>query len=97
MLLRLRRAVTFTRVGEFSGDFLDGPGVDTVFPADLYDVYAQEGGESEYPDDVYSDAGQLCLGGEFGGQSGDGGVECLGRVSCYRMFAGDTAGDGDLL
>ena len=69
-------------MGEFPRYIVDSAGCDTVFPADLYDVGDKEGGELEYTDDVHSDAGEFCLGGEFGDEVGGWWVECVGGVLC---------------
>jgi len=75
-------------MGEFPRYIVDSAGCDTVFPADLYDVGDKEGGELEYTDDVHSDAGEICLGGEFGDEVGGWWVECVGGcivlVGCCR-------------
>lgn len=57
----------------------------------------ETGGQSKHSDDVYTDAGQFCVGGESGGEVGEWWVECLGGLCGYGVFAGEFVGDGDLV
>ncbi len=51
----------------------------------------------EHTHDVRPDAGELRVGGEFGGEGGVGRVERLGGVCGYGVFAGGVVGDGGLV
>ncbi len=44
---------------------------------------------------MYSDSGQFCLGREFGGEVGLGGLECLGGLCCYWVFTRGAISHGD--
>lgn len=73
------------------------PGRHTVSASDMDDVEAARGGQSEYTDDVYTDAGKLCVGGESGSEIWMGGLEYVGNLSCNRGTPRLSIGDGDHL
>ena len=54
-------------------------------------------GQSEHPDHVYTDAGELCVGGESCRKIGEGRLERLGVVSSYGMFTRVLVGDGAMV
>ena len=55
---------------------------------------AASGRELEYSDDVYTDPGKLCLGGQSGRKIWLGGLEHMGNLSCDGRFAGVFVGHG---
>ena len=68
-----------------------------ILAADMDDVEVAGGAESEYPDDVYTDAGKFCVGGQSGGEVGVEWMEYVGDISRDGGFAGMFAGHGDYL
>lgn len=50
-----------------------------------------------HPHNVHPDTGQLCVGGESGGEAGQGGVERLGAVFGYGDVAGGVVVDGGVV
>lgn len=67
----------------------------SVRAATVDDVASQGGQKSQHTDDVYTDARQRRLRRQSVRQVGLAGLECLGRVSCYRGIAGRVVGHGD--
>lgn len=67
----------------------------TIPASDMDDMEVARGGQSKYTDDVYTDSGELCVGGEFGGKIWVGGLEYLGNLPCDRCSPGLFVSDGD--
>ena len=67
----------------------------TVSAADMDDVEVARGGQSQYSNDVYTDAGKLCVGWESGCTFWMGGLEYVGNLPCDRCAAGLFVSDGD--
>ena len=84
-------------MGKLSRYLRDMPGRHTVSASDMDDVEAARGGQSEYTDDVYTDPGKLCVGGESSGEIWMGGLEYVGNLSCNRGTPRLSIGDGDHL
>lgn len=61
------------------------------------DVEVTGCGQFEHTDDVHTDAGELRVGGEFGGEVWVGRVEHLGGLFGEWGVAGVFAGDGGYL
>ena len=52
----------------------------TISASDMDDVEDARGGQFEYTDDVYTDAGKLCMGGKSGCEIWVGGLEYVGNL-----------------
>lgn len=72
-------------------------GCDTVSSSNMDDVEVARGGQFEYTDDVYTDAGKLFVGGESGSEIWVGGLEYMGHLSCDGCTPGLFVSDGDYI
>ena len=59
------------------------------------DVEATRGGQFEYTNDVYTDAGKLCVGGESSSEIWMGGLEYMGNLPCDGDTPGLFVSDGN--
>lgn len=66
-----------------------------VSASDMDDVEVTRSGQFKYTDDVYTDAGKLCVGGESGSEVWVGGLEYVGDLPCDRCTSGLFVSDGD--
>lgn len=69
----------------------------TILASDMDDVEAARDGQFEHTDDVHTNAGKLCVGGESSSEIWVGGLEYVGNLSCDRGTPGLSVGDGDHL
>ena len=67
----------------------------TVSASNMDDVEVARGGQSQYTDDVYTDAGKLCMGREFGSAFWVGGLEYVGNLPRNGCTPGLFVSDGD--
>ena len=67
----------------------------TVSASDMDDVEVARGGQSQYSDDVYTDAGKLCVGRESGSTVRVGGLEYVGNLPCDGCTSGMFISDGN--
>jgi hypothetical protein len=95
--LRLGRASTPASLGQLPRRLLHHPCLDPVLPADLHHLPAEESGQSEHSHDVHTDARQLCLECQSGGEARLRGLERLGCLSRDRDATGNVACHGQLL
>ncbi len=84
-------------MGQFSRNLLCDPVLDPVLPTDIHYIHVEDSGESEYTNDVHTNAWQLHMGSESGCTSRSVGMECMGRVLCDWLFTRHAFGDGKLL
>ena len=70
-------------------------GRDTILASNMDDVEVARGGQLEYTNDVYTNAGKLCLGGESCSKIWVGGLEYVGNLSCDGCAPGMLVSDGD--
>ena len=84
-------------MGTFFGNIGHVLGCCTISPSDMDDVEVARGRQSEYTDDVYTDAGKLCVGGESGNEIWVGGLEHVGNLPCNGCTPGVFVSDGDHL
>ncbi len=66
----------------------------TIPASDMDDVEVESGGQFEYTDDVYTDAGKLCVGGQSGCEIWLGGLEYVGNLPCDGYTPRLPARDG---
>ena len=81
-------------MGSFFGDFRNLLGRYTVSSSNMDDLEVARGWQFEYTDDVYTDAGKLCVGWESGSEIWVGGLEYMGDLSCDRGTPGLFVSDG---
>ena len=67
----LRSSIVSPRLGFLSRHPGRCAGMHPVSPAHLHNLPAEESGELEHTDDVHTDTGKLCLGGESCGEAGE--------------------------
>lgn len=67
----------------------------TVFASDMDHVENARGGQSQYTDDVYTDARKLCMGRESGSTVRVGRLEYVGNLPCDGCAARLFASHGD--
>lgn len=67
----------------------------TISASNMDDVEVARRGKSQYTDDVYTDAGKLCMGRESSSTVRVGGLEYVGNLPCDGCAAGLFASDGD--
>ena len=72
----------------------DLPGGDPISAPNIHNMETASGREFEYSNDVYTDPGKLCLGGQSGGKIWVGGLEHVGDISCDGHFARVSVGHG---
>ena len=69
----------------------------TVSASDMDDVEIARNGQFEYTNDVYTDAGKLCVGGESGSAVRVGGLEYVGNLPCNGYTPGLFVSDGNYI
>lgn len=67
----------------------------TISASDMDDVEVTGCGQFEYTNDVYTDAGELCLGGKSCSEIWVGGLEYVGNLPCDGCTPGLFVSDGD--
>lgn len=84
-------------MGELPGHFRNSVGINTILPADIYDVPTQTRRQPEHTHDADTNTRQLRLGGKSRSTSWERGVEYMGSVSCHWMLTRHLARHGDRL